>query len=67
MRMFFIAAAAAAMLAGCGADTATTAATSAAIKKRELEEGKKTMEQVRGKIDQSLDQGQQRNERDAEK
>ena len=67
MRGFVIAAVLAA-LTGCGAETATTAATSATIKKRELEEGKKTMEQTRERIDQVLEQGQQRNrERDAEK
>jgi polyhydroxyalkanoate synthesis regulator phasin len=56
------------MLAGCGPDAATTAATSAAIKKREIEEGRKTTEQTRQKVDQLLEQGQQRNrEQDAEK
>jgi polyhydroxyalkanoate synthesis regulator phasin len=62
----FIMAVALAALGACGADTATTAATSAAIKKRELEEGKKTMERAREGVDQALEQGQQRN-RDAEK
>lgn len=47
-------------LAGCGVDTATTAATGAAIKKQEVEQGKKTQEQVRRKIDQTMDQMQQR-------
>lgn len=49
-----------AALAGCGVETATTAATSAAIKKQEVEEGKKTMGQVQQKIDQAMDQAQQR-------
>lgn len=49
-----------AALAGCGVETATTAATSAAIKKQDIEEGKKTMGQVQQKIDQAMDQAQQR-------
>ena len=55
-------------LAGCGPDAATTAATGATIKKREIEEGRKTSEQTRQKVDRFLEQGQQRNrERDADK
>ena len=49
-----------AALAGCGVETATTAATGAAIKKKELEEGKKTQERAQQKIDQAMDQMQQR-------
>jgi len=37
---------AAAALAGCGLETDSTAATAAALKKAEVEQGKKTMEQV---------------------
>ena len=67
MRVLIIAAALTA-IAGCGAETASTAATSATIKKREVEEGRKTTEQTRQKVDQFLEQGQQRNrERDADK
>ena len=47
-------------LAACGAETATTAATGASIKKKELEEGKKTMEHTQQSIDQALEQSQQR-------
>ena len=65
MRMLIIAVALSA-LGACGVDTATTAATSAAIKKGELEEGKKTMERAREGVGEALDQGQQRN-KDAEK
>jgi hypothetical protein len=43
-------------LAGCGVETATTAATGAAIKKQELEQGKNTMEQAQQKIDQATQQ-----------
>lgn len=59
MRLFIVALAVAA-LAGCGVETATTAATGAAIKKKELEEGKRTQERMQQKIDQSMDQMQQR-------
>ena len=41
-------------LAGCGVETASTAATAAAIKKQELEQGKRTMEQAQQKIDRSM-------------
>ena len=56
-----------AAFAGCGVETATTAATGAAIKKREVEEGKKTMEQAQQKIGQAMEQAQQRADKDAEK
>lgn len=51
-------------LAGCGVETATTAATGAAIKK-EAEQGKKTLEQVQQKIDRAMDETQQRARQDA--
>ena len=54
-------------LAGCGVETATTAATGAAIKKQELEEGKKTLEQVQQKIGQAMEQAQQRAEKNEER
>jgi len=41
-------------LSGCGVETATTAATSASIKKKELEEGQKTEARARQKIDQAV-------------
>ncbi|MSP97608.1 MAG: hypothetical protein EXR29_10390 [Betaproteobacteria bacterium] len=56
-----------AALAGCGVETATTAATGAAIKKQELEEGKKTLEQVQQKIGQAMEQTQQRAEKNDER
>ena len=55
-----------AALAGCGVETATTAATAAAIKKQELEQGQKTMEQTRQKIDAAMQQVQQRAESEKE-
>lgn len=48
------------MLAGCGVETATTAATGASLKARELEEGQKTQERAQQKIDQAMQQLQQR-------
>lgn len=50
------------MLAGCGAEVATTAATSAAIKKQEIEAGKQTREMMEKKIDQATQAVQQRAE-----
>jgi hypothetical protein len=47
-------------LAGCGMEAASTAATSAAIKKQELDQGKKTMEQAQQKINESMQLQQQR-------
>jgi hypothetical protein len=55
-----IAALAIATLSGCGLETTGAAATGAAIKKQELEQGKKTLEQVQQKIGQSLEAQQQR-------
>ena len=54
--------AALAAMAGCGVDTATTAATGAAIKKQEVEQGKKTLEQMQQKLEQANQQVQQRSE-----
>ena len=59
MRTLFVLALAAA-LAGCGLDTASSAATAASIKKQELQEGKKTMERAQQKIDGAMQQAQQR-------
>jgi hypothetical protein len=50
---------AAAALSACGLDTATSAATAAALKKQELEQGKKTQDQAQQKIGQAMDQLQQ--------
>lgn len=48
------------LLAGCGAEVASTAATGAAIKKQELEEGMKTQERAQQKINEAAEQMQQR-------
>ncbi len=47
------------VLVGCGAETATTAATVGAAKKQEIEQGKQTMEQVQQKVGESVQQMQQ--------
>ena len=51
-----------AALAGCGLETTGAAATAAAIKKQELEQGKKTMDQTKQKIGQAMEQMQQSQE-----
>ena len=48
------------LLTGCGADTMSAAATAAAAKAKEVEEGKKTEEQMRNQINDALAAGQQR-------
>ena len=55
-----VAAIAIATLGGCGLETAGSAATSAAIKKQELEQAKKTMGDAQQKIGQALELQQQR-------
>jgi hypothetical protein len=66
-----ITAAACAVLTACGLDVVSSAATGAAIKKQEIEQGKKTMEQAQQKIDQAMQlqqqQQQQRTESSQEK
>jgi hypothetical protein len=47
-------------LAGCGVDTMSAAASGAAIKKQELEQGQKTLEQSKEKIDQALQVSRER-------
>lgn len=49
-----------AVLAGCGVETTTTAATGAAIKKQEIEAGKQTQERAQQKIGEMQEQMQQR-------
>lgn len=46
-------------LAGCGVETASTAASAASIKKQELEQGQKTMQHAQQKIDAAAQQMQQ--------
>ncbi|HZT63233.1 MAG TPA: hypothetical protein VFA36_08850 [Burkholderiales bacterium] len=49
----------AAALSACGLDTASSAATAAALKKQELEQAKKTQDQAQQKIGQAMEQLQQ--------
>ena len=44
------------LMAACGVETATTAATSAEIKRREMEAAKNTMNQAKQKIEQNTQQ-----------
>ena len=61
-RDWWFAVAAVVALAGCGVETATTAATGAAIKQQEVDQGKKTMEQAKQKLEQAVQQTQSRAE-----
>ena len=46
----------ASLLAACGVETATTAATSMEIKKREMDQAKQTMDAAKQKIEQNTQQ-----------
>jgi NifU-like protein involved in Fe-S cluster formation len=46
-------------ISGCGVETAATSATATVAKKQEIEQGKKTMDEVRQKIGQAMEQVQQ--------
>ena len=50
-------------LVGCGVETMTTAATVAAAKKQEIEQGKKTMEKMQQDIGKAMEQSQQSRDR----
>jgi len=49
-----------AALAGCGVESTTAVATGAVVKKQELEEGQKTQQRAQQKIDQAVEQMNQR-------
>jgi hypothetical protein len=49
-------------LSGCGVETASTAATAGEIKRRELEQGQKTMTRAQQKIHQGMEDMQRRPE-----
>ena len=51
-----------AALSGCGVETASTAATAGQIKRQEMEQGKKTMDNMQQKINQSMGEMQRRPE-----
>lgn len=52
-------------LTACGAEVATTAATSAAIKKQEVEAGQQTKERVQKKLDEAAETMRQQSEQQA--
>lgn len=54
------------LLAGCGVETATTAATVAEAKRREMEQAKKSMEMAKQKIEAATEQMQKSAERAAD-
>ena len=49
-----------AILAGCGMDSMSAAATSAAARKQELEQSQKTLQQAQRQIDQAVQAQQER-------
>ena len=55
-----LALAAAALLAGCGVDAASSAATAASLKKQEIEQGQRTMQRAQQKIEGAMQQAQER-------
>jgi hypothetical protein len=55
------------LLYGCGAETATTAASGAAIKKQEIIEGQKRQAETRQRVERSMSQTQERAEKDSER
>ena len=48
------------ILAGCGVETATTAATGASIKKQEMEDAKRSQDRAQQRIGEMQEQMQQR-------
>jgi hypothetical protein len=58
-----IALAAVAGLAGCGVDAVGAPATAAALKKQEVQDGQKTLQQAQQKIDSAMQQVQQSQQR----
>lgn len=62
-----IAVAAVAMLAGCGVDAASSAVTAASLKKQEIQQGQRTMQQAREKIGAAMQQEQDRAAADADR
>ena len=49
-------------LAACGVETASTAATAAAVKKQELDQGRKTLDGAQQKVQGAVGQMQQRSD-----
>jgi NifU-like protein involved in Fe-S cluster formation len=55
-----------AALAGCGVEVATTAATSAAIKAKQVEQAKNTLQDVKQKLNDANELARQREEKGKE-
>lgn len=53
-------------LSGCGVESMNAAATAAAVKKQEVEQGKKNMDKAQQNIQQAVDLSKQSTERAAE-
>ena len=66
MNRSLIAAVVIAALGGCGLDAVGGAATAAAIKKHEIEQGKKNLEQAQQKLGQAMELQRQQEQRQAE-
>ena len=66
-KVMVVIAAFASVLAGCGVETANTAATVAGMKKLGIEDGKKSMEQAEKKVGKAVTEMHDRAEKDAEK
>lgn len=49
----------ASLVAGCGVDSMSAAATAAALKQKEIEAGKKTMSEVQKKVGESMEKMQE--------
>ena len=63
MKTLFAAVALATLLAACGVETATTAATVAEMKRREAEQAKKDLANAKQKIEAATQQAQKNSER----
>ena len=66
-KVMVVIAAFASVLVGCGAETASTAATVAGLKKLGIEDGKKSMDQAQKKVDTAVAKINERAEKDAAK
>ena len=55
-----------AALAGCGVDSMSAVATAAAVKQKEIEQGKKTLHEAQQKIGEAMQQSQQSAEKAAD-
>jgi hypothetical protein len=66
MKAAFLVLVVACSVSGCGVETVGTAATAATLKQKEIEAGRKTKEQAEQKVNQAMEQVQQRAEKAGE-